>query len=218
MRRRVTNLGGEIHRMLSKEDNDILTQVGPGTPMGDLMRQYWIPALMTDRAADAGLPAGAPAPAGREPHRLPDDVRRGRHHPERLPAPRRLDVLRPQRGRRPALRLPRLEVRRRPAPASTCRLSRPNRTSRTRCARVAYPTRGAQRRHLGLHGPARDAAAAAGPRAEHAARRPRRRSSCATAPGCSRSKATSTRRTSASCTSATSRLRTSSRAPWTTTR
>ncbi len=31
--------------MLSKEDNDILTRVGPGTPMGELMRQYWIPAL-----------------------------------------------------------------------------------------------------------------------------------------------------------------------------
>ncbi len=32
--------------MLSKEDNDLLCRVGPGTPMGDLMRQYWIPALL----------------------------------------------------------------------------------------------------------------------------------------------------------------------------
>src|SRR3954469_20500982 len=31
--------------MLSKEDNDLLTRVGPGTPMGELMRQYWVPAL-----------------------------------------------------------------------------------------------------------------------------------------------------------------------------
>ena len=31
--------------MLSKEDNDLLCRVGPGTPMGNLMRQYWIPAL-----------------------------------------------------------------------------------------------------------------------------------------------------------------------------
>jgi phenylpropionate dioxygenase-like ring-hydroxylating dioxygenase large terminal subunit len=31
--------------MLSKEDNEILTRVGPGTPVGELMRQYWIPAL-----------------------------------------------------------------------------------------------------------------------------------------------------------------------------
>jgi phenylpropionate dioxygenase-like ring-hydroxylating dioxygenase large terminal subunit len=33
--------------MLSKEDNQTLTQVGPGTLIGDLMRQYWLPALMT---------------------------------------------------------------------------------------------------------------------------------------------------------------------------
>jgi 5,5'-dehydrodivanillate O-demethylase len=29
--------------MLSKEDNAKLTQVGPGTPMGDLLRRYWHP-------------------------------------------------------------------------------------------------------------------------------------------------------------------------------
>jgi phenylpropionate dioxygenase-like ring-hydroxylating dioxygenase large terminal subunit len=33
--------------MLSKEDNELLTRVGPGTPMGQLMRQYWIPALQS---------------------------------------------------------------------------------------------------------------------------------------------------------------------------
>ena len=32
--------------MLSKENNDLITRVGPGTPMGDAMRRYWIPALM----------------------------------------------------------------------------------------------------------------------------------------------------------------------------
>src|SRR5438552_11015915 len=31
--------------MLSKEDNEVLCRVGPGTPMGNLMRQYWVPAL-----------------------------------------------------------------------------------------------------------------------------------------------------------------------------
>src|SRR5713226_5273038 len=38
--------------MLSKEENELLTRVGPGTPMGALMRQYWIPAL-----ASTELPA-----------------------------------------------------------------------------------------------------------------------------------------------------------------
>ena len=34
--------------MLSAADNDLLSRVGPGTLMGDLMRQYWIPAIRSD--------------------------------------------------------------------------------------------------------------------------------------------------------------------------
>jgi len=33
--------------MLSREDNELLCSVGSGTPVGALMRQYWIPALMS---------------------------------------------------------------------------------------------------------------------------------------------------------------------------
>ena len=33
--------------MLSREENDLLTRVGVGTPMGDLMRRYWIPVLLS---------------------------------------------------------------------------------------------------------------------------------------------------------------------------
>ena len=29
--------------MLSAEKNKVLTQVGPGTPMGDYLRRYWMP-------------------------------------------------------------------------------------------------------------------------------------------------------------------------------
>ena len=35
--------------MLRKEQNDLLTQTGPGTPMGDMFRCYWIPALLADK-------------------------------------------------------------------------------------------------------------------------------------------------------------------------
>ena len=31
--------------MLSASDNDLMCRVGPGTLMGDLLREYWIPAL-----------------------------------------------------------------------------------------------------------------------------------------------------------------------------
>ncbi len=33
--------------MLSEEDNEILTRVGPGTLMGNLLRRYWMPALLS---------------------------------------------------------------------------------------------------------------------------------------------------------------------------
>jgi phenylpropionate dioxygenase-like ring-hydroxylating dioxygenase large terminal subunit len=33
--------------MLSAADNDYMCRVGPGTPMGNLMRQYWLPALIS---------------------------------------------------------------------------------------------------------------------------------------------------------------------------
>ena len=34
--------------MLSREDNELLTKVGPGTPMGDLIRRFWFPVLLAD--------------------------------------------------------------------------------------------------------------------------------------------------------------------------
>ncbi len=33
--------------MLSREDNELLCRVGPGTPVGAMLRQYWVPALMS---------------------------------------------------------------------------------------------------------------------------------------------------------------------------
>lgn len=34
--------------MFSEEENDLLTRTGPGTPMGNLIRRYWIPAVRSD--------------------------------------------------------------------------------------------------------------------------------------------------------------------------
>ena len=33
--------------MLNKDENDLIDQTGPGTPMGNLMRQYWMPSMMS---------------------------------------------------------------------------------------------------------------------------------------------------------------------------
>jgi phthalate 4,5-dioxygenase oxygenase subunit len=43
--------------VLSHDDNVRLTRVGPGTPMGETFRRYWIPALLSEELAEAD---GAP--------------------------------------------------------------------------------------------------------------------------------------------------------------
>lgn len=41
--------------MLTQEENELLTRVGPGTPAGELLRRYWQPAALTEE-----LPMGGP--------------------------------------------------------------------------------------------------------------------------------------------------------------
>src|SRR5687768_17216041 len=42
--------------MLTRDDNEILTRVGPGTPMGELMRQHWQPVLLTSELPERDGP------------------------------------------------------------------------------------------------------------------------------------------------------------------
>jgi phthalate 4,5-dioxygenase oxygenase subunit len=49
--------GRESIRNFTKEENDALTKVGPGTLMGNLFRQYWIPVTPVD---DIREPGGRP--------------------------------------------------------------------------------------------------------------------------------------------------------------
>src|SRR5581483_10521893 len=42
--------------MLSNVDNEYLCRVGPGTPMGEMMRQYWIPAMKADELPSPDCP------------------------------------------------------------------------------------------------------------------------------------------------------------------
>lgn len=42
--------------MLSLEDNELLTRVGPGTPMGSLLRRFWIPAVLSRELVADGDP------------------------------------------------------------------------------------------------------------------------------------------------------------------
>lgn len=42
--------------MLSREDNELLTRVGPGTPMGAMMREYWFPVVRSAKLEADGAP------------------------------------------------------------------------------------------------------------------------------------------------------------------
>ncbi len=42
--------------MTTREQNDFLTLTGPGTPMGALMRRYWIPALLSSEIPEPDCP------------------------------------------------------------------------------------------------------------------------------------------------------------------
>src|SRR5918912_2117144 len=39
--------------MLSAKDNELLTRVGRGTPMGEFLRRFWLPALLSDELPQA---------------------------------------------------------------------------------------------------------------------------------------------------------------------
>ena len=55
---RLDAVSREGERMLTKEENDLLTQTGPGTPGGDLLRRYWQPVALAEELP----PGGAPLP------------------------------------------------------------------------------------------------------------------------------------------------------------
>ena len=88
--------------MLSREDNELLCRVGPGTPMGNLLRQYWMPALPSSEFPGPDSPTKRMRLLGENLVMFRDSKGRVGAVPEACP----------QRGVRPALRVPRLEVRR----------------------------------------------------------------------------------------------------------
>ncbi|MBM2812489.1 MAG: aromatic ring-hydroxylating dioxygenase subunit alpha [Chloroflexi bacterium] len=42
--------------MLTREENELLVRIGPGTPMGDMVRRYWVPALLSDEIPEPDSP------------------------------------------------------------------------------------------------------------------------------------------------------------------
>ena len=42
--------------MLTRAENKLVTEVGPGTPLGEVMRRYWLPACLSDEIAKPDCP------------------------------------------------------------------------------------------------------------------------------------------------------------------
>ena len=42
--------------MLTREENQLVTRVGRGTPMGEVMRRYWMPALLAEQLPSPDCP------------------------------------------------------------------------------------------------------------------------------------------------------------------
>jgi len=42
--------------MLSREDNELIVRVGPGTPMGNVLRSYWLPAVLSEEVERDSTP------------------------------------------------------------------------------------------------------------------------------------------------------------------
>ena len=98
--------------MLSHADNEILTRTDRGTPMGEVMRCYWMPALLSSELPEPDCPPTRVRLLGEDLVAFRDTRRPGRPAGRILPPPAGVPVPRAQRGVRPALRLSRLEVRR----------------------------------------------------------------------------------------------------------
>src|ERR1700722_17641771 len=43
-------------RMTTRTEGELLTRVGPGTPMGKMLREYWIPAALSSELTANGPP------------------------------------------------------------------------------------------------------------------------------------------------------------------
>ena len=82
--------------MLKREDNELITRTGPGTPMGKLLRRYWMPAALSEELPGPDCPPVASRSAGEKLVAFRDTNGNGGPGGRELPASRRLAVLRPQ--------------------------------------------------------------------------------------------------------------------------
>ena len=153
--------------MLRAEENEILTRVGPGTLMGDLLRRYWTPACLSAEIPEPDSPPARVRLLGENLVAFRDTSGRVGLVQEYCPHRGASLFFGRNEERGAALRLPRLEVRRR----------RQLRRHADRAGAVlregqdaGLPDPRVRRHRLDLHGPARDDDAVPGLRHRRARR------------------------------------------------
>ena len=129
--------------MLTAEENEVLCRVGPGTPMGTVLRRYWTPAFQLGDLPAPDCPPVRVTILGENFVAFRDTDRPAGFPRRAVLSPRRVARARPGRGLRHPVPLPRLEVRRGrdhhgdPQPRHHPRSGSGSSTGPTRCARQA---------------------------------------------------------------------------------
>ena len=131
---------------MQAEHNELITRIGPGTRLRRAAAQLLAAGRAGRRIRSRASIRAWPRARSRRCALLGQDLvlfrdaqRRVGPARSRLPASRRRPGVRPLRGRRPALPVPRLEVRRRRAAAWRRRPSRPARRCAQRVRQRSYP-------------------------------------------------------------------------------
>ena len=158
--------------MLSKEDNELVTNTNPGTPMGELFRRFWLPVALSDELPGPDCVPCASSVLGEDLIAFRDTRRQASASstPTAPTAARRCSSAATRRTACAASTTAGSSTS--TATASTCR-TRPRATpSRTRSTSSAYPCVDERRPDLGLHGPGGQAAALPRVRVDQAAARP----------------------------------------------
>ena len=100
----------EREAMLTREENELMCQTGPGTPMGEFCRRFWTPVLLSEELPEPDCPPVQTKIYSEHLVAFRDTSGRVGVLGGVLSPPAVQPLLRSQRGRRTALHLPRLEV------------------------------------------------------------------------------------------------------------
>ena len=137
--------------MLTQAENELLVRTGPGTPMGELFRRFWLPVMLAEEIPEPDCTPARLRVLNEDLIAFRGHRGQGGGHRRPLRSPVLTAVLRDERGEGATVPLPRLEVRRHGAVRGHTLHSRGGVLQGEDPAQV-LPRVGQGWVHLGLHG------------------------------------------------------------------